>query len=301
MKNIIITALLLILAGCKDTTSQTLNNKNTKNDIIENSIKKVKKPTCEEIIHRIIKSSNLNTRNRKDFLTEIDRIEDDNIIIHVYVENNLSGNPKQKQIVESTIAWLLFNSNDSKLLNTTADPDNPVELNFDKKILNEIDFFSTCNITKKEKKQASNILVRNSILPINFDEYYSACVNPYDSIKCDNNYPRYSYSEDDDLAKVFGENYHPNNYMYLPKLNNCQPIILCNTDSDIEFYELIVVNDNKIISSLKIGSMNERSITQFDITKDYIITLYKRKNTSEKSVKWKVYCINKNGKIIEIT
>jgi hypothetical protein len=299
MKNIIITALLVILVGCKDTNSQTLNNKIPKNATIENSIKKVEKPTCEEIINRIVKSSNLNTRNRKDFLTEIDRIEDDNIIIHVYIENNLSDNPKQKQIVESTIAWLSFNPNESKLFNTTADPDNPIELNFDKKILNEIDFFSTCQIEKKEKKQTSNATIKYSILPIDFDEYYSACVNPYDSIKCDKNYPRYSYSEDDDITKVFGKNYHPNNYMYLPKLNNYQPIILCNTDSDIESYDLIVVNDNKIISSLKIGLMDEGSITQFDITKDYIINLYKRKNTSQKNVKWKAYSINQNGKIIE--
>jgi hypothetical protein len=299
MKNIIIIALLVILVGCKDSNSQTLNNKIPKNTIVENSIKKVEKPTCEEIINRIVKSSNLNTRNRKDFLTEIDRIEDDNIIIHVYIENNLSDNPKKKQIVESTIAWLSFNPNDIKLFNTTADPDNPIELNFDKKILNEFDFFSSCNIAKKEKKSVSNTAIKYSILPIDFDEYYSACVNPYDSIKCNKNYPKYSYSEDDDIAKVLKKNYQPNNYMYLPKLNNYQPIILCNTDSDVESYDLVIINDSKIISSLKIGLMNEESITQFSITKDYIINLYKRKNTSQKNVKWKSYSINQDGMIIE--
>ena len=67
---------------------------------------------------------------------------------------------------------------------------------------------------------------------------------------------------------------------YLPKIKDYQPMILCNTDSDIESYDLVVLSGNKVISSLEIGLMDGESITQFNISKDYIISLYKRKNTS---------------------
>ncbi|MCP2025473.1 hypothetical protein L1276_000613 [Flavobacterium sp. HSC-32F16] len=293
MKKIFI-IISLILISCKDSKLEKSNN-SFGNTSIENA-----KNTCEDIIYQIIKSSKLDLRGQNDFLTKIDRIEDDNVTIQVYIENNVSEDPKVKQIVESTIAWLVLNVNDRKLYNTSADPDNPIEVEFDKNILSQNDIFNLCQIEKKEvKKDLSNEKIRYSILPIEFDEYYKACVNPYDSIKCDNNYPKYFFKEDNAIAKVFGNNFHPSDYMYLPKIKDYQPMILCNTDSDIESYDLVVVSDNKVISSLEIGLMDGESITQFNISKDYIISLYKRKNTTEKKVFFKSYIIDDIGSIID--
>ncbi|WP_051951629.1 hypothetical protein [Flavobacterium sp. ASV13] len=297
MKKILIIGLALTLIGCKDNNFKVNKKKETNLEITSRNQKEL---TCEDIIYKIVKSSNLKFEKKNVFLTSIDRIEDDNIIIHVFFENNLSDNPKEKQIVESTIAWLSLNPNKLKLYNTTADPDNPIELNFDKNILNENDIFSTCQIFKKEIKIVSNALLKYTKLPIDFDEYYKACVYPYDSLACSNNYPKYSFNENDQIAKVFGKKYNPNNYMYLPKLNNYQPMILCNTDTDIESYDLVVSNGSEIISSLEIGLIDGESIIQFAITKDYVINLYKRKNSTEKNVKWKSYNINLDGKILEI-
>lgn len=295
MKRIIIVVITLLLISCKDSKKQE-TNVSLKDKVVENT-----KLTCEDIAYQIVKSSNLDVRGEKDFLTQIDRIEGDNITIQVYIENNVSDDPKKKQIVESTIAWLILNVNDNKLFNTSADPDNPIELDFDKKILNEKDVFSVCQITKKEKKSiVLNQKIRYSILPIDFDEYYKACVNPYDSIKCNKNYPKYFYKEEDPIAEIFGNNFHPSDYMYLPKLNNYQPILLCNTDSDIESYDLVILNNNKIISSLEIGIMDGESIMQFNISKDYVINLYKKKNATQKSIFFKSYNINDKGIIVEV-
>lgn len=294
-KIILLIIVLLILINCKDSNPQGLNYS------LENTIAENTKLTCEDLVYKIVKSSNLELREQKGFLTQIDRIEEDNITIHVYIENNISDDSKTKQIVESTIAWLSLNVNNSQLFNTTADPDNPIELNFDKKILSENDIFSLCQIEKKQKKDvASNQPIKYSTLPIDFDEYYKACVKPYDSIQCNKNYPKYFYKEEDAIVKIFGNNFHPSDYMYLPKLNDYQPIILCNNDSDTESYDLIVLNNDKIISSLEIGIMDGESITQFTIYKDYKINLYKRKNTTEKNVFFKSYKIDKNGSIVEI-
>jgi hypothetical protein len=307
MKKIIFLVSLVFIISCKKSNSKELNPvvKNkvaySEKTIINDSTIQVKNLTCEEIINKIVKTSNLNTRNQNNYYTQIDRIEGDNITIHVYFENNLSDDPKNNQMVESTIAWLLFNPNDGKLYNTTSDPDNPIELNFDKRILDKNKVFEACKIIHKEKDILSiKTDIKFCVLPIDFDEYYSSCVNPYDSIKCKKNYPKYSYDEREDFAKTIGDKYHPNEYMYLPKLDNYQPIILCNTDSDTESYDLIIVNNNKIISSLEIGLMDGQFITQFNIAKDYTINLYKKKNSSEKNKKWKSYKINPDGIISEL-
>lgn len=293
MKKILI-IISLILISCKD------SKLNKPNDSLKETSAENVEITCGDIVYQIVKSSKLDLRGQNDFLTKIDRIEGDNVTIQVYIENNVPEDPKVKQIVESTIAWLVLNVNDRKLYNTSADPDNPIEVEFDTNILSQNDIFSLCKIEKKEvKKDFANEKIRYSILPIEFDEYYKACVNPYDSIKCDNNYPKYFFKEDNAIAKVFGNNFHPSDYMYLPKIKDYQPMILCNTDSDIESYDLVVLSDNKIISSLEIGLMNGESITQFNISKDYTISLYKRKNTTEKKVLYKSYIIDNKGSIVD--
>jgi hypothetical protein len=292
-KILIVVVLLMILISCKDSKLEKSN------DSLKETPTKNLEITCEDVVYQIVKSSKLDLRGQNDFLTKIDRIEGDNITIQVYIENNVSEDPKVKQIVESTIAWLVLNVNDSKLYNTIADPDNPIEVEFDINILSQNDIFSLCQIEKKEvKKDLSNEKIKYSNLPIEFDEYYKACINPYDSIKCDSNYPKYYFKEDNAIAKVFGNNFHPSDYMYLPKIKDYQPMILCNTDSDIESYDLVVLSGNKVISSLEIGLMDGESITQFNISKDYIISLYKRKNTTEKKVFFKSYIIDDKGSII---
>ncbi|MFH6935276.1 hypothetical protein [Flavobacterium sp. FlaQc-30] len=293
MKKILIVVISLILISCKNSKFEK------QNDSLKDTSTESQKTTCGDIIYQIVKSSKLDLRGQNDFLTKIDRIEGDNITIQVYIENNVSENPKIKQIVESTIAWLVLNVNDHKLYNTSADLDTPIELDFDKSILSQNDIFNLCQIEKKEiKKNISNEKIRYSVLPIEFDEYYKACINPYDSIKCNNNYPKYFFKEDDIIAGVFGNNFHPSDYMYLPKIDDYQPMILCNTDSDIESYDLIVLSGNKVISSLEIGLMDGKSITQFNISKDYVISLYKRKNINEKNIFFKSYIIDKKGTIV---
>lgn len=294
MKNIIIIVISLILISCKD--SKLKESSSSSNSVVTGNVKL----TCEDIAYQIVKSSNLELKGQTTFLTKIDRIEEDNITIQVYIENDVSDDPKVKQIVESTIAWLVLNVNNSKLYNTTADPDNPIELDFDKKILLQNDVFNLCKIEKKQTKQIiSNEKIEYSVLPIDFDEYYKSCVNPYDSIKCNNNYPKYFYKAEDAISNILSTNFHPSDYMYLPKIKNYQPIILCNTESDVESYDLVIVSKNKLISSLEIGLMDGESIKQFNISKDYVINLYKRKNTSEKNVFYKSYIIDDNGVIVE--
>lgn len=121
----------------------------TRNNIISKEIKKQESDNCIEAIKEIVHSSNLNLALYKNnYSVDIESINSDTINIHVYTENNLSDNPKNKELVESTIAWLVFLPNNQQLLNITANPDSPVNVEFDKKILKTHDIFKLCQILK---------------------------------------------------------------------------------------------------------------------------------------------------------
>jgi hypothetical protein len=144
MKNAVIIVFILLVISCKDSKTQELKGS------LKDEVAKDTKLSCEDIMFEIVTSSDLNLKDYKDYFVRIERIENDSITLQVYIENNLSDNPKEKQMVESTLAWLLFLPNEQKLLNVTADPDNPVEMDFDKKILSRNDVFNLCQIMKKQ-------------------------------------------------------------------------------------------------------------------------------------------------------
>lgn len=153
MKNLIILFVFPTLLCCKKLKAESCKQneiKNVSNFHKTESIKLKKPLSCQEIVEKIVKSSSLDLKLYKEYFVDIENVKKDSISIHVYFENDLSDDPKQKQIVESTIAWLLLMPNKKKLYDVSVDPENPVELNFDKKIFEENNIFSTCNIEPKE-------------------------------------------------------------------------------------------------------------------------------------------------------
>ena len=150
-KKIIILVLLsfIVFTNCK-------NNKIEEISTVNNEIKSLEvendNNSCEEILYKIVESSKLDLRGVKEYFVRIESIETDTISIQVYSKNNLSENDKQKQIVESTIAWLIFLPNSNKLLNITADPENPTNIIFTYKVNQKL--FDECNIIKSIKKNS---------------------------------------------------------------------------------------------------------------------------------------------------
>lgn len=131
MKNLFyyLAFIFFLITSCKEKNFENIKKEN-KTESIKRDIITNKNLTCNEIIRKVIESSDLNLKIYKDYFVRIEEIKNDSINIQVYFKNNLSDNPNEKQIVESTIAWLLFLPNENKLLNVTADPDNPVNLKF---------------------------------------------------------------------------------------------------------------------------------------------------------------------------
>ena len=124
---IVIISILLILTSCKNNSDQNTNNVNSEKQL-----------SYDEIISKIVKSSNLETKLYPKYFVKTDRIENDSIIIKAYIENNVSDNPKESQIVESAIAWLVLLPEKEKLFDTTSDPENPIMLTFKKELCSEV-------------------------------------------------------------------------------------------------------------------------------------------------------------------
>jgi len=162
MKNIFIylSAIFFISISCKKESAINETKNNYVRQEADRTLKNNKKITCDDVIYNIVKSSDLNLNDYKNYFVRVEDVKSDSITIKVYFENNLSDNPKKKEMVESTIAWLLFLPNDDKLLNITADPENPTKVNYKMTDISVI--YDLCNIPKKKKDSDKLILDNNN-------------------------------------------------------------------------------------------------------------------------------------------
>lgn len=145
MKRILcIISLIGLVIACNDI-------KNQNNNIFSHNQESTKEVYCEEIIYKIVQSSNLDLSLYPKYFVRIDRIENNIIFIQVYFENNISETNDTKQIVESTIAWLSLEVKEKKLYNITFDIENPIVLSFDEKLLNADNIERICMKSNEEK------------------------------------------------------------------------------------------------------------------------------------------------------
>lgn len=154
MKNYILIILFSVFFSCKNETNNNSTSGSQAKDsteIASDNNKNEKIADCGQLIYDLVASTDV-IKGYDDFFTRIEKNDGDKITIQVYVENNLSDDPKKKQIVESTIAWLTFIPSESKLFNSTIDPDDPIEIKFDKKLIDE-KLFKTCNINPSKAKE----------------------------------------------------------------------------------------------------------------------------------------------------
>ncbi|GAA3758977.1 hypothetical protein [Flavobacterium ginsengiterrae] len=147
--------------SCKkeETISQIKDLKQLKNNKLSETKDEL---DCGDVVYQIVKSSNLNLKDyNNNYFVRLEKIIGDSINIKVYVENNLSDDPKQEEIVESTIARLLFLPNKEKLWNITADPEHPTEVKYKYKDFASI--YKLCGISKKASIDDSKLINTNNI------------------------------------------------------------------------------------------------------------------------------------------
>jgi len=244
----------------------------------------------------IVTSVNFDNPFKKELSARINKDDSINYTIELYVYDSGENS-------ENTVGWIKLNTKNNLLMDITSDPDKGTILQYDQKLYSE--YLSECMDLKasigKSKQTDRNEELKLCTLPFDFDEYYEACYNSSNTDKCEQNYPKYPFSEESSISKIVKDKYNPSEYMYLPKIQSYQVVILCNTETDVETYNLLVIGKNQIISSLEIGKMSETSIMDFNISEDYLITLYKRKSSEDNRTKWKSFKIDSNGKIDNIS
>lgn len=158
--------------GCQKASSKTEQNILT--ETIENPQQKVaiqnSEINCEEFFRQIILSTNLSAvKNYKDVFVRIESSSEDKIVLELYVKNNLSESSQNKQIVENAVAWLNFIPDSEKLFDITSDPEEPVELSFNKELLKTYDFRKSCGLKAKAVENQKNNLAKNNCREIKGD------------------------------------------------------------------------------------------------------------------------------------
>jgi hypothetical protein len=261
--SLVIFSAILYVFSCKGEPLKTIDIKSyaqieTKN---ESQIKNIISDStdCYNYLTELVRSSNFPFSywkvNSKKVNILIDEENDEKIQAKLFIESDGTG----------TIGWIEYNKNDGKLLNNSADLEEPQVLTYDNKWKNAYD-------------DCSNINVRNDYnynsLPFDFEEFYDTC---YDNqIKCNKIYPQYFGNEQTKILLKFGINNDPTSIFMLPKFKEFQPILLAYTDSDIEGYNLVITKNNRIVFQKTIGEMDGETIKDFKILNNYEIELFER-------------------------
>lgn len=172
MKHTAILFFVLFMFGCQKASSKTEQNIIT--ETVENPQQKVaaqnSEINCEEFFRQIVLSTNLSAvKNYKDVFVRIESSSEDKIVLELYVKNNISESSQNKQIVENAVAWLNFIPDSEKLFDITSDPEEPVELSFNKELLKNYDYRKSCGLKAKAFENQKNTLAKNNCREITGD------------------------------------------------------------------------------------------------------------------------------------
>ena len=287
MERVLLIVLFCLFISCLGTSD---NRK--KKDVDTYTIDNIVTDSCtEKLRNLIVTSANFNNSFKDNLAVAISEVSDNIYEIKLYVHD--SG-----ENAENTVGWIQLNIEDNSLIDFTNDPDEGVLLQYNKQLYDEY-LYNCIGKESKHKTVVEQKILRVCTLPFDFDKYYNMRYILSEEKKCDEIYPVYSYDAQEPIAKIIGGRYNPTEYMCLPDWNNYQIVILCNTESDIETYDMLVISKGEILSSLEIGRMGEQGILDFDISKEYLITLYKRNSTDVPRKQYESYQIDSNGKIVK--
>ena len=102
--------------------------------------------SCDELLTQIVQSSNITLIVKpSDCYVVQDRVEKDDIYAGVYTPTT------EGESETMVLAWIKYNVREAKLYDITKDPDQPIELDFDKKLPVGYDFESQCGANSQRE------------------------------------------------------------------------------------------------------------------------------------------------------
>ncbi|KAA0127824.1 hypothetical protein FY557_11765 [Chryseobacterium sp. SN22] len=112
-----------------------------------------KKYSCKDLLKELVLSSNLEALKKfRETAIRIENISDNKITIEVYAKE-MSDRTGELRTVENTVAWLEFIPESKKLYDITADPESPVDLNYDKTLFTRHSISELCGLKTAEPVQ----------------------------------------------------------------------------------------------------------------------------------------------------
>lgn len=140
---------LILLSGCNKSREETQPKTAPKAvPVIKQNTEPLadEKYSCEDLLKEIVFSSNLTALKKfRETAVGIENISEDKMTIEVYTKE-MSDRTGELHEVENTVAWLEFIPETKKLYDITADPESPVELNYDKTLFSRHPLTELCGV-----------------------------------------------------------------------------------------------------------------------------------------------------------
>lgn len=130
---------LLLLFACNSETNNNTKKNSTKVNIKTINSDKLKEIDCDELINKLIKSSDGYAKIIKESRSFLD-VKKINISVDEatssFIRVLVSFTNKDER--EAPLAWIMVDLEKDELNDVTIDPEEPVKLKFDKEILNQL-------------------------------------------------------------------------------------------------------------------------------------------------------------------
>ncbi|MFU1855757.1 hypothetical protein ACK8HY_01940 [Sphingobacterium sp. NGMCC 1.201703] len=123
--------------------------------------------SCEQLIAQLVKSSNAIAFSQfSDSLVQarVAYLKPDKLTIKLYVINDISETAAEKRLVEHAVGWLEFYQRTGQLLDITNDPEHPVNLRYDKGIVQGHNLFTLCRASTIHDKPGNGYALRDVML-----------------------------------------------------------------------------------------------------------------------------------------
>lgn len=141
-----------LLCSCNDAPGKASTAKILPTASIDTATKdsitlpKTKNIGCNELLQAIVLSSDAAAIKMFNYTTvhaRLSELNSEKATIELYVADISDASGKERS-VENTVGWLAFYPKTNRLYDITNDPDNPVELHYNKSFIQQTDFYTIC-------------------------------------------------------------------------------------------------------------------------------------------------------------
>jgi hypothetical protein len=233
--------------------------------------------SCQADLTNLIVPDLKTPMNKKDISAELDDHNNGIYRVRLFVE---ADHPNR----QVSIGWVMLDTNKRIAYDITRDEEYPDRLEIDaekyKRYVAEC--LAPAPAQASQASQASRATA-DTRLPFTFDRYYRCTAGMAKADECADRIHAYPV---DTLDGALKKQIDPSmdTVLFMPPMKDLKIVLAGRTETDVNIYVLYAFRNDRLVSSNLLGKMDGHIIQTFDISKDYLITTYRKEGTTQSKI-----------------